>query len=164
MTIRKMSLVGLVILVLTLPMAVLGGYADFKPGSEPDGFRGIKWGTDISTLRDMELIEKDGVKALYERKGDDLKIGSAKLKKIQYIFSDGKLSGIGIKTQGENNYNRLKESVFDKFGKGKEPKSDDRMGAQDFRWRGKLTNMILVYDGLSENTTLFFFSIEFSEK
>ncbi len=31
----------------------------YKPGSEPTGFRGIKWGTDISTLESMTYIETD---------------------------------------------------------------------------------------------------------
>ncbi len=26
---------------------------NYKPGSEPDGFRGIKWGTDIKTIKGM---------------------------------------------------------------------------------------------------------------
>ena len=64
--------------------------AEFKPGSEPDGFRGIKWGTEISTLKDMVFvmaIDKD-VKR-YERKRDELKMGKAKLDYIQYEFRKG---------------------------------------------------------------------------
>ncbi len=29
----------------------------FKPGSEPDGFRGIKWQTDIATLDPLHTME-----------------------------------------------------------------------------------------------------------
>ena len=28
----------------------------FKPGSEPDGFRGLKWGTDIATLDPLHTM------------------------------------------------------------------------------------------------------------
>ena len=29
----------------------------FKPGTEPDGFRGLKWGTDIATLDPLHTME-----------------------------------------------------------------------------------------------------------
>jgi len=75
--------------------------AEFKLGSEPDGFRGIKWGTEISTLKDMVFvmaIDKD-VKR-YERKRDELKMGKAKLDYIQYEFRKGKFYLVEMAFQG----------------------------------------------------------------
>jgi hypothetical protein len=135
-------------------MAVLGGDGDFKPGSEPDGFRGIKWGTDISTLKDMDFKTKKGLITIYTRKGDVLQVGTAQLKYINYIFWDGKLSSIMLETQGEDNYNRLKESTFEKFGKGRYYKSDDYPDDIDFMWNGKLTRMGLTYTQKSKEGDL----------
>jgi len=54
----------------------------FKSGSEPNGFRDIKWGTDIRTLPDMEYVTTDssygGIRE-YIKKNDELKIGDAVL-------------------------------------------------------------------------------------
>lgn len=76
MAIRKIFPVGLVILFLALPITVLGEDSGFKPGFEPDGFRGIKWGTDISTLRGLELVEDDGLDKFYKNKEDKMTLGS----------------------------------------------------------------------------------------
>ena len=94
--------------------------SNFKPGSEPDGFRGIKWETDISTLPDMKYFKTDpsfgGMKG-YIRKGDKLQIGAAKLKRIEYDFWHGKFLGVLISTKGHTNWYSLKDAVFEKFGK-----------------------------------------------
>jgi hypothetical protein len=164
MTIKKLSLIALVIFVLTLPMAVTGADGDFKPGSEPDGFRGIKWGTDVSTLKDMELKSKRGLYAFYTRRGDVLQIGSSKPQSIVYIFWDGKLSTVQISTEGNDEYNRLKESTFDKFGKGKLSKDDDYPDDIDFIWHGKLTLMRLSYTQKSKEVVLSMRSAELFNK
>jgi len=59
---------------------------NFKPGSEPDGFRGIRWGTPISLLDQMVQVWEEGDLRYYEREGDVLEIGGAKLHKIIYVF------------------------------------------------------------------------------
>ena len=57
---KKIWLVGLIILSVGLWSNLsFAGVSNFKSGSEPDGFRGIKWGTDISTLKDMEYLGID---------------------------------------------------------------------------------------------------------
>ena len=47
----------------------------FKPDSEPDGFRGLKWQTDIATLdplHTMEVIEILGPFVYYRKNKEDL--------------------------------------------------------------------------------------------
>lgn len=52
----------------------------------PDGFRGIKWGDPPSALG-ARIKTGDGQFSItYEKKGDKLSIGSAKLKSIRYKF------------------------------------------------------------------------------
>jgi hypothetical protein len=43
----------LIITILTLGNISL---AQFKSGSEPDGFREIKWGTNLSKIKGLELV------------------------------------------------------------------------------------------------------------
>ena len=85
------------ILAIVFIIFLIGCFAStrsFKSPSEPDGFRDIKWGTEITTLKDMEKAEQDKSSdsdlVWYARKGDTLAIGEAKLKNISFIL-DGKL-------------------------------------------------------------------------
>jgi len=85
----------------------------FRPGSEPDGFGDIKWGTDISTLSTMEYIKDlsgDRI-SVYAKKDDKITIGRKEPfveAGILYFFCDGKFSGGVIATKGSLNYAKLK--------------------------------------------------------
>ena len=58
----------------------------FSFQNEPDGFRGIKWGTKIETLKNMTKQGKEQTFALYERDNDKLQTGNVELKVLYYIF------------------------------------------------------------------------------
>jgi hypothetical protein len=69
----------------------MGGFSlsqplnNFKPGSEPDGFGDIKWGTELSTLKNMKLSRADpsyGGIDIYLRLGQAFKNRGASLKNI----------------------------------------------------------------------------------
>jgi hypothetical protein len=154
MAIRKIYLGGLVILFLALPIIVLGGNLDFKPGSEPDGFREIKWGTDISTLRGMELIKDDGSEKYYQKREDNLTIGTSQLSEITYGFLDGKFANIIIHTIGYVNYGHLKDACFEKFGKGWRTDADEKFDIQSFAWFGDTTWVSLKYDKVKDEGVL----------
>ena len=86
---KKVFLIGLTVLLLGLLGSLVFAEYDYKLGSEPDGFRGIKWGTDISTLKDMEYLFTDpsyGGIEVYRKKNDNLRIGGVRLKTIIYGF------------------------------------------------------------------------------
>jgi hypothetical protein len=57
--------------------------------NEPDGFRGIKWGTSFST-HGKEMVASrrtdDGSIKCYLRTGDKLSIGDAKLTSLEYCY------------------------------------------------------------------------------
>jgi len=130
-----------------------------KPGTEPDGFRGIKWGIKISDLKGMEYVKTDpsygGVK-IYKRKGDVLQIGSAKLDRIEYGFWKGRFCGVSVYTSGNVNWYGLKDAVFEKFGKGYQPNEF----IERYFWFGTKTNMILGYNEISEKGFLHMRSTE----
>jgi hypothetical protein len=65
------------------------GSVTYKSGTELEGFRGINWGTDLSMLSDMVPSGSDSSDSEiipYLRNGDELKIGSANLERIEYGF------------------------------------------------------------------------------
>jgi len=73
-------------LVFLLIISVWVSLPAFAFQNEPDGFRGIKWGTNISELPDMSLSEDYGNSKFYLRKGEKLKIGDADIDRIGYGF------------------------------------------------------------------------------
>jgi len=134
-----------------------------KSGTEPDGFRDIKWGTDISTLPDMEYVRTDpsygGVKR-YIRKGDKLQLGAAKLERIAYGFWKRKFCNVLIYTKGFTNWYGLKETTFEKFGKGHQ----DNEFIEEYGWFGTKTWMRLEYNEFSEEGMLWMQSVEIKKQ
>ena len=156
MAIRTINFLVLMILFMGLPIAASGGSDEFKPGSEPDGFRGIKWGTDILTLKGMQLIEDDGLEKYYKKREDNLTIGASQLSEITYGFRDGKFTTVIIRAKGYVNYGHLKDACFEKFGKGWRTEADERLDIQSFAWFGDITWVSLKYEKIKDEGVLRF--------
>jgi len=126
-------------------------------GSDSDGFRNIKWGTDISALPEMKYWRSDpsfGGTKFYLREGDELRMGAAILEKIKYAFWRGKFLGVQIFTTGFENWSNLKSATFEKFGKGYQ--KDKYL----YTWQGPRTWVALEYDPISKETRLIISSAE----
>jgi hypothetical protein len=154
------------ILAILFTIFLIGCFAfarSSKPRSDPDGIRGIKWGTEISTLKDLEKVEQDKSSdselVWYIRKGDTLAIGEAKLENIFYSFWMGNFEGVWIDFKGEENFEALKKELFEQFGKplrsegsmrkmgkgaGRERSPTERAGTF-YAWWGKNTEVWLSY-------------------
>jgi len=154
------------ILAIVFSIFLIGCFASTwssKSPSEPDGFRSIKWGTEISTLKEMEKVKEDKSSdsdlVWYTRKGDTLAIGEAKLKNIFYSFWMGNFESVWIDFEGDENFETLKKELFERFGKVVESeelmkKMDKRVeeepstighAEQFYAWLGKKTEMMLSY-------------------
>ena len=139
----------------------------FKPGSEPDGFRGLKWQTDIATqdpLHTMEVIEIFGPFAYYKKKKEDLHLVTVKLDDIIYEFWNGKFSGVIIKVRGNNQFQILKDYVFARFGPGQRSKVLEQLDVQDFYYNGIKTRMYLKYSDMDRTGELSLYSIALLSK
>ena len=109
--------------------------------AEVDGFRGIKWGTELSKLsNEMSYIKTDpeGIK-IYSKKDDKLIIGKAVVVSIEYHFWDDKFCGVLIRSKGNSNFYFLKEAAVEQFGEGRRllPK------LENYIWVGKVTYVTL---------------------
>ena len=96
--VRFLSCITCVFVTLTSVMA-------FQ--NEPDGFKGVKWGTRIEKIKDMTFIEKGADTDLYIRNADKKLIGDAEVKKIKYVFKDGAFVMAHIEYEGQSNFNKL---------------------------------------------------------
>ena len=139
----------------------------FKPGSEPDGFRGLKWQTDIATLdplHTMEVIEIFGPFVYYKKNKEDLYLVTVKLNNIIYEFWNGKFSGVMIKVKGSNQFQILKEYVFARFGPGQRSKVLEQLNVEDFYYNGIKTRMYLKYSDIDRTGDLSSYSIALLSK
>jgi hypothetical protein len=138
---------------------------NFKAGSEPVGFRNIRWGTDLSALSGMEYLETNpnhaGGLQVYTKKGDDLRIGEAKLTTIKYGFQRGKFYGVTMYAQGYVNWLGLKNAVFEKFGEGEEQL--DKIN-ETYSWTGKTVEMLMEYNETEKEARLGIFSAEMDKQ
>lgn len=160
-TMRKVTVLTIAFSVFLMGCA--GSTRHVKPRSEPDGFRGIRWGTEISALGDMEKVEQDKSSnsdlAWYRRRGDSLAIGNAKLENIFYSFWMGNFDSVWIDFKGDENFEILKKELFERFGKAleseelmrkmdrgvsKEPSAGGH-GDEFYAWWGKNAEMSLSY-------------------
>ncbi len=163
---EKLSKVGWLILICCVVLVGSLAYAepgDFKPGSEPDGFRGIKWGQDISTIEGLVLVVTDlshsGID-VYAREGDELKIGAAELDGIYYGFWQDKVCNVQIYINGDVNFERVKAVVFEKFGEG----FQSNEYTESYTWLGEKVSMLLDYNESSEEGLFCMWSQEMAKQ
>jgi hypothetical protein len=173
------------ILAILFTIFLIGCFASArssKPRLDPDGFRGIKWGTEISTLKDLEKVKQDKSSdsdlVWYIRKEDTLAIGEAKLENIFYSFWLGNFESVWIDFKGEDNFEAIKKELVEQFGKplssegimkkmgertGRELSPTERAGIF-YAWWGKNTEMWLSFSEDLHKGTLTINSVRIREE
>ena len=177
---KKIKILAVFFSFFLIGCSLLGGSSKFR--REPDGFRDIKWGTDISTLRDMERVGQDKSPgsdlAWYTRKEESFAIGEASIERVFYSFWMGSLQGVWIDFKGDENFGELRRELFERYGKvleseelmkkmgdepGREP-STIRHSEEFYAWWGKVTEMTLSYSRDRHKGTLSIQSKKISEE
>jgi len=139
----------------------------FRPGSEPDGFRGLKWQTDVAKLdplTTMDVLEVYGPYTYYAKKNEDLRLVTVDVHHIVYEFWNGKFAGVIIKVKGRRQFDILKEYVFTRFGPGQRTKVLEQMDVQEFYYNGLKTRMYLQYSDIDRVGELSLYSIALLSK
>ena len=90
--------------------------------AENDGFRGVKWGTDLAVFLESEQKSVEGhmgavpgVEA-FQLKNADLEIGGIKADGIVYSFYKGRFTSVGIDFKGFDNFEKLTAYCKKSFG------------------------------------------------
>ena len=136
----------IVVIFLTLLCIPISAFS-FK--NEPDGFRGIKWGTHISKIENMVFGFTWEGKKLYTRKGEENKIGDADIEGISYEFYNDKLSGLSIIIKGYSNFYKIREALFHAYGTVKHEKGYSKNSGtfvDIYKWVGKKVTIELEYE------------------
>lgn len=124
--------------------------------NEPEGFRGLKWGTKITDIKGMVYLNKEGDFKNYSRKSEQMKIGNATLINIRYSFWQGRLASVRIMTKGHADWSALKGSTFSKFGEGIQPNSL----IEYYYWNGNTSLISLEFNEFSKIGFLYMFSAD----
>jgi hypothetical protein len=120
------------------------GTSDFKPGTEPIGFRATKWG--MTPLQIGKPCKIDVGFALpfstYTNANDYLTVGSTELKSICYVFQADKLVGIVAEINGSTGYDYIFDLCTKKFG--------NKVIAEDapvamVAWNGAVTHVKMAH-------------------
>ena len=129
---------------------------DFRAGSEPDGFRGISWGTKISDLNGLSLLRREpgyGEVDVYSRAGESVVMGTVAAAAVEYFFWRGIFYRGSVLTATAEDYSKLREAVFARYGVG-ELDPSPLPGTTSFSWEGDVTAMRLQYQEAARSGSL----------
>jgi len=122
--------------------------------NEPAGFRGMYWGTDVSSdpaLRFSQAESDMGVPAgkgepdplhAYAKDKDDLMMGTAELSSVHYYFWRGKFFGAVAATRSMKTKDNLRDVCVERFGPPDKSESFVMPGVRH-TWFGQYTTVYL---------------------
>lgn len=142
---RKVSTIILIAGVFLLNAA-------FGYDNEPDGFRGIKWGTKIDTLKGMMIVRDEPAingTDVYVRANEEMKMEGAELETVEYYFWMGRFAGAVLSFSNEN-FEAIRKAAFSKYGDGTQPYDTQ----ERYWWRGPKSNIMLDLDADAFNGSL----------
>ncbi|MBP1747684.1 MAG: hypothetical protein H6Q52_223 [Deltaproteobacteria bacterium] len=137
---KKYGVIALALFACFALLFCTGGESAAFPG-EPAGFSGLTWGTPIDVLESLKYVGTDSAgMSLYERAGDELFFGRARLAAIEYGFENGRLAAVSLKVDSLLQYLLMKEEAFRRYGRGEELPG----GEDSYVWNGDNTKISLI--------------------
>lgn len=121
-------------------------------GEEPEGFRGIKWGTNKSKVDGLSCDDEDKQLFYTCTRKEEKKIGDIKVKAILYGFYKGQFAGAIISFKGFSNFVSLKGALTEKYGQGKRP----NQFLEEYTWRFENVNIQMNYSEVKSGGSIFY--------
>lgn len=113
-----------------------------------NGFRGIKFGTEVSAVSGLRLLKEFGPLKVYAREQESLSLGNGEASNIVYRFLNGKFMDVGVFASGRDNEVALKQLVEMAYGAGVHSASTP----DGLYWRGQKANGRMVVKNQSAET------------
>jgi len=113
-------------------------HAEIKPEADLDNFRGMKWGTDFSTLPKDEFKEEKSPipeEKVFSKENENLDVLGVSASFIRYRFYDNRFIGAVVKF----NFNRkdeLKDSLTEFLGKPDKVDEEGSPPILKITWKG----------------------------
>jgi hypothetical protein len=114
--------------------------------NEPGDCRGIKWGADYYELKGFTKVSTQKPFDYYTKREEEMTIGDAPLEMVVYIFYEKKLCGAVLNFKSSPNFQEIKTTLFDRYGKGYQANRYD----EKYQWVGTNVNVTLEYDDITE--------------
>jgi len=149
---------------ILLLAGVLIGFASYsqnlKKLDEKNGFRDMKLGMSIDSIKNLKKIEDSDNLKFYQRLDENLIIGDYQVESIVYGFYKGYLSFILIKTKGYTNSRGIKDVIVNLYGNGYQ----SNQYIEDYWWFAN--NVQLNYDenSITNDATIMFKSKPISKQ
>jgi len=136
--------------------------------NEPDGFKGIKWGTKVEVIDGLSFFEKGENVTFYRRLSEKKKIDTIALSDLLYGFTNDRFSDVFLiiapkadkvkeRLQASDNFESLKDILFQKHGTPKNKHLADPLKGERFdnyKWIGSNVCISLNFDLPSKVTIL----------
>jgi hypothetical protein len=91
-----------------------------QAAGEPENFRGVKWGAEVSTVPRLNQIACEGDLVFYEKNDDQLQIDEIRLEQVIYGFHKGRFY-IGMVYFPATGFERMQELMTRKLGQPVKP-------------------------------------------
>ncbi len=117
--------------------------------SQPDDFRGIKWGVEASSVSGLNQIADEGNLILYEKTGDLLQMSEVRLDQVVYGFYKGRfyMGMVYFPTAG---FKRIEETLTRQLG---QPAKPDNTPSK-LIWDGDSVSVLLTLGESSDQSRL----------
>lgn len=145
--IRKKPGAGSLLLMTALFFTLMG--CGSQASGDPDNFRGVKWGADLSSLSGFNQIAQEGGLSFYEKAGDSLLVDDIKTDQIVYGFYKGRFYTAMIYFPSSD-FEKMKGNVVRQFGK---PAEADKSPSK-LVWDGTTVTVLLSTANNPESSRL----------
>jgi len=147
---------------LSVWLMMVGIVSFYGPGwsfqNEPNGFRGIAWGTVLSTIPgfyETNPPDEEGY-STYQRKNENMTFGTAMITYLDYAAMNGEFCDVTIFFTVDANFKAIKKNLFAKYGE--RPNSFKKYpDSPIYVWNGTITRVLLSWVGDKKEGTLQFF-------
>jgi len=87
----------------------------------------VAWGSDLARQDGLlPVTQPVALPGTYFRADERLRLGQAEIRSVAYYFPKGRLTGVGIVFEGQDNFFLLKDHLIDLYGPGRQ--MGDRYG------------------------------------
>ncbi|GAB2954557.1 hypothetical protein GCM10027048_20010 [Hymenobacter coalescens] len=124
------------------------------------GFRDLKFGTTVASVKGLALLESKGGMRVYTRVTDSKKVGNFQVSRILYYFYRGQLSSIRLDTKGYLNSRGVLAAFQGLYGPGEQ----DNEYIEEYSWVGDRVVMNYEENSVSNNATIYLFSRSMLER
>jgi hypothetical protein len=138
--------------VFFLVLTVFAAIPVFAFQNEPEGFGGIKWGTNISEVNDLLLVESGKDTDYYCRKNDQMKIGDSNIDRMSYGFYKNRFYVVLVEYTGYLNFTKLKAILFGQYGKPERP----NQLMEKYFWSGGTVDIFFDYNDMLKNGNIYY--------